>query len=228
MFDRREAGEGIKEALPVVLGYMPLGIAFGVLANQTGLSVAEATLMSALCFTGAGQYIAIGLLAAGGSWVTIILANLLVNVRYFLFSTSLVPYLRSIRPGIASLLMLGLTDETYAVSIVHYRNKEATSPYILGLNLTSYASWVGSTLLGSSLGHIITNTDKLGLNFALPAMYAILLVLVVNDRQHLIVALVAIVGCLILASFFPQTLNNLSNIIIAALIAASVGVMIKK
>ena len=77
---------GIRQAVPVMLAYIPLGLAFGVLAVEAGLSVAETTLMSALVFTGAGQYIAIGIIAAGGSMLTIIMANLLVNLRYFLFS----------------------------------------------------------------------------------------------------------------------------------------------
>lgn len=57
--------EGMRDSIPIVLGYFPLGFAFGVLAAQVGLSVFQATMMSVLCFTGAGQYIAIGVVQAG-------------------------------------------------------------------------------------------------------------------------------------------------------------------
>ncbi|NLB18251.1 MAG: AzlC family ABC transporter permease [Syntrophomonadaceae bacterium] len=223
-----EAWAGIKAGIPVVLAYLPLGLAFGVLATEAGLTISEATLMSALVFTGAGQYIAIGLLAAGGSAFTIIMANFLVNIRYLLFSTSLVPHLKKIPTGLASVLMLGLTDETYAVAAVHLRENEATVPYLAGLNLSSYLSWVASTCLGASIGHMIANTEQLGLNFALPAMYTILLVLVFSCRKHLSVAIIAVVVCLLIAFLFPTTLSNLSNIIVATLVAATAGVIIKR
>ncbi len=228
MSNRAEVLTGAKASIPVALAYVPLGMAFGVLAVEVGLSAGEATMMSALVFTGAGQYIAIGLLAAGGSGLTIILANLLVNLRYFLFSTSLVPYLRNIPTGTASALMLGLTDETYAVASVHFRENSATTPYLSALNLTAYLSWVLSTLLGANIGHLIPDTDQLGLNFALPAMYTILLILVINERRHLMAAIISVIVCLLTAILFPVTLTNLSNVILAAVVASTVGVMIKK
>ncbi len=219
---------GIRHAIPVMLAYMPLGLAFGVLATEAGLSAAETTLMSALVFTGAGQYIAIGIIAAGGSMLTIIMANLLVNLRYFLFSTSMVPQLKALPTGAASALMLGLTDETYAVAAVHFKENPATIPYLAGLNVSSYLSWVGSTFLGASLGSIITNTEQLGLNFALPAMYTILLILVISERKHIMVAVASVVVCLVVAYLFPATLSNLSNIIIASLVAATLGVIVRR
>mgnify|MGYP001007019904 CR=1 FL=1 len=166
---QKELQKGMKEAIPIVLGYLPLGFAFGVLAIETGMSVAQATMMSVLCFTGAGQYIAIGVMQAGGAVITIILANILVNLRYLLFSTSTVPYLKDKeQPLVASLLSYGLTDETYAVAINHYQDHPATASYLAGLNLTSHLGWIGSTFLGAVLGSFITNTDRLGLGFALP------------------------------------------------------------
>ncbi len=228
MLQKNAAVEGIKEAIPIVLGYVPLGFAFGVLANETGLSVPEATFMSLMCFTGAGQFIALGFLAVGGSFITIILANLLVNVRYTLFSTSLIPYLKVLPTKWATILMLGLTDETYAISMVHYQQKPASVPYVAGLNLTAYASWVISSMLGAAFGYLITDPAKFGLDFALPGMYAILLVLVISNRRHLKVALISVVICLALAYLFPVMLSNLSNIIVAAVAAATAGVFLKR
>jgi 4-azaleucine resistance transporter AzlC len=225
---KNAVAEGIKDAVPVVLGYVPLGFAFGVLASETGLTVAEATFMSIMCFTGAGQYIALGLLAAGASPITIILANLLVNLRYALFSTSLIPYLKILPTRSAAALMLGLTDETYAVSMVYYAKKPASVPYIASLNLTSYASWVISGFSGATFGYLITDPSRFGLDFALPGMYAILLVLVITSQRHLITALIAVAVCLIMAYVFPVTLSNLSNIIVAAVVAATAGVLFKR
>jgi 4-azaleucine resistance transporter AzlC len=224
---QKELKQGITEAVPIVLGYLPLGFAFGVLAKEAGMSVAQAVMMSVLCFTGAGQYIAIGIMQAGGAVITIILANILVNLRYLLFSTSTVPYLKDrVQPLVASLLSYGLTDETYAVAMNHYQDHPATASYLAGLNLTSHLGWIGSTLLGALLGSFITNTDRLGLGFALPAMYTCLLVLMINRRTDIWVAVFTAVTCLVIGYLVPAMMDNLSNLIIATVIGATLGVII--
>ncbi|HZK42761.1 MAG TPA: AzlC family ABC transporter permease [Syntrophomonadaceae bacterium] len=223
----QETIDGITDALPIVLGYLPLGFAFGVLAVEAGMTVTQATVMSILCFTGAGQYVGIGVMQAGGAVLTAIIANLLINLRYFLFSTSLVPHLKVIPTKIAAFLSYGLTDETYAVAINRYQSKSASAYYMAGLNLTSHMGWIGSTLLGAVLGNLITNTDKFGLGFALPAMYICLLVLLVSKRNEAVVAAIAAVLCLVIGHLYPPSMANLSNIIIATLIAATIGVMLR-
>lgn len=222
---RSEVQAGMLDAIPIILGYLPLGFAFGVLASEVGLSVFEATMMSVLCFTGAGQYIAIGLMQAGATVMTIILANFLVNLRYTLFATSLVPHFKGKIPNwMASLLSYGLTDETYAISMKHYKQHDASAGYLAGLNLFSHVGWIGSTVLGAVLGEMITNTNRIGLNFALPAMYICLLVLVSSRRNDHIVAMLAAFTALLIGFFFPGTMSNLSNVIIATIFAASLGV----
>jgi len=224
---QKELKQGIKDALPIVLGYLPLGMAFGVLATEAGLSVMQATMMSVLCFTGAGQYITIGIMQAGGAIITIIIANFLVNLRYLLFSASTVPYLKERMPVFtASLLSYGLTDETYAVAMSHYQDHPATAAYMAGLNLTSHLGWIGGTLLGALLGSFITNTDKFGLDFALPAMYTCLLIFMIKRKADIWVAVSAAVICLVIGYLVPAAMSNLSNIIFATIVAATLGVMI--
>lgn len=217
---------GMKDAIPIVLGYLPLGFAFGVLATEAGMSIMQATVMSVLCFTGAGQYIALGVMQVNGAVITAIIANLLINLRYFLFSTSLVPHLKVVPTKIAAFLSYGLTDETYAVALNRYQNKQASGSYMAGLNLTSHLGWIGSTLLGALIGALITNTDVIGLGFALPAMYICLLVLLVTKRIEALVAIIAAILCLIIGYIYPTSMANLSNIIMATLIAATIGVML--
>lgn len=223
---RNELALGMRDAFPIVLGYLPLGMAFGVLAGEVGFSIFQATMMSVLCFTGAGQYIAIGIVQAGGAIITIVIANILVNLRYFLFATSMVPKLKGNVPTLwAAILSYGLTDETYAVAMNRYQTHRPSTEYMAALNLTAHAGWISSTLLGAWLGAFITNTDKLGLGFALPAMYICLLVLVIGRRSDCYVAILTAVLCLIIGYFFPATMANLSNIIIASMIGATVGVL---
>ncbi|MFA7077642.1 MAG: AzlC family ABC transporter permease [Syntrophomonas sp.] len=226
---KQELKQGINDSIPIILGYLPLGFAFGVLANEVGMSIIQATMMSVLCFTGAGQYIAIGVMQAGGAVFTIILANVLVNLRYLLFSTSLVPYLKGRVPtAIGSLLSYGLTDETYAVAMNRYQDHPPTASYMAGLNLSSHVGWIASTLLGAILGSYIGNTDRLGLGFALPAMYICLLVFMIKRKSDVFVAVSSALFCLLIGYLVPTTMGNLSNIVIATIIAASLGVLISE
>ncbi len=226
---KQELKQGIKDSVPIILGYLPLGFAFGVLANNVGMSIIQATMMSVLCFTGAGQYIALGIMQAGGAVFTIILANILVNLRYLLFSTSLVPYLKGRVPTVVgSLLSYGLTDETYAVATNRYQNHLPTASYIAGLNLSSHLGWIASTLLGAIVGNYIGDTDRLGLNFTLPAMYTCLLVFMIKRKSDVFVALSSALLCLAIGHLVPATMGNLFNIIIATIVAASLGMLINE
>lgn len=224
---RHEIRRGMTEALPIVLGYLPLGFAFGVLARDAGMSAVQAIAMSVLCFTGAGQYLTVGIMQAGGAVLSIILANLLVNLRYMLFATSTVPHLKDrVRPLAASLFSYGLTDETYAVAMRHYQGHPATAAYLASLNLTSHLGWIGSTVLGAVLGGLIPDTERWGLGFALPAMYIFLLVLLIRRRADIWVALLTAALCLIIGQLAPALMDNYANLIIATLIGATLGVII--
>lgn len=223
---KEEILQGMRDSIPIVLGYFPLGFAFGVLAVQVGLSIFQAGLMSILCFTGAGQYIAIGVVQAGGAVMTAVLANLLVNLRYFLFAASMVPHIKELPAVPASILSYGLTDETYAVAISRYQMHPATIAYMAGLNLTAHLAWISSTFVGAALGMLITNTDKYGFGFALPAMYICLMVLMINKRSDAIAAVSAALVCLLIGYLLPASMANMSNIIIATLAGATIGVIV--
>ena len=223
---KEEILQGMRDSIPIVLGYFPLGFAFGVLAVQVGLSIFQAGLMSILCFTGAGQYIAIGVVQAGGAVMTAVLANLLVNLRYFLFAASMVPHIKELPAVPASILSYGLTDETYAVAISRYQKHPATIAYMAGLNLTAHLAWISSTFVGAALGMLITNTDKYGFGFALPAMYICLMVLMINKRSDAIAAVTAALVCLLIGYLLPASMANMSNIIIATLAGATIGVIV--
>lgn len=106
---------GCRSGLPIAIGYLPIALAFGVLARTAGLSAGEATAMSALVFAGASQFMAINLISGGASAATIILATFVVNFRHFVMSASLSRRL-VLRWWEAALVGFGLTDETFVVN----------------------------------------------------------------------------------------------------------------
>ncbi|HWI65753.1 MAG TPA: AzlC family ABC transporter permease [Symbiobacteriaceae bacterium] len=217
--------DGIRAAIPVVLGYVPIGFAFGVLARSTGLSVAETGLMSLLVYAGASQFIGTGLLAAGIAAPSIIATTFLVNLRHLLMSTALVPSMRENQGWQNSLLAYGITDETFAVNTAILQGRPASPRFVAGLHVTAQSSWVIASVVGALAGHLVGDTNALGLDFALPAMYVGLLMpnLRGEDRTaRLGAALVAAVLCAGMAVLFP---SSSWGIILATVVAATVGVM---
>jgi len=217
---------GVKAGAPVMLGYLPIGFAFGVLARAAGLSVAETGLMSLLVYAGSSQFIGTGLLAAGVAAPSIIATTFLVNLRHLLMSTALVPSLRHNAPWQNTLLAYGITDETFAVNTAILQGRPATPGFIAGLHISAHACWVASSVVGALAGQLVGDTNALGLDFALPAMFVGLLMpnLRGEDRKarYGAAAVAALVAVAIIVAF-PGTSWS---IIIATIIAATVGVLL--
>lgn len=214
--------DGIKSAVPIVIGYVPLGLAFGVLAEKGGLSPWEAALMSILVYSGSGQLVSLGLLAQGAAIGSIIATVMVVNLRYLLFSASLAPKVQNLSRPVLAFLSSEITDESFAVSISRLEEEPADKNYLLGLYMTAQLSWVLSSLVGASVGNLITNIEAFGVNFALPAMFIALLVLQLKNRMFIVVAAAGGLLSVILAPFTG------ANVIFATVIAAALGVALTK
>jgi len=220
---QKEFIQSIKKASPIVLGYVPIGLAFGVMAVQQGLTILEIFLMSLLVYAGSAQFIAAGMMAAQASIGGIIATTFLVNLRHLLMSASLSPYLKGLSPLLQSVISFGITDETFAVGITEVKRESWGSSFFLGLHFTSHLSWIISTVLGGVLGNLIPNPDKLGLDYALPAMFIGLLLMQMNNLREVLVALFS--GALSIGLL--TLLDGNWNIILATIIGATVGVVME-
>lgn len=212
---------GSKAALPIVLGYFPLGLAFGVLAREAGLNVFEAVAMSFLVFAGAGQYIAISLFKAGVDTIAIIATTFLINLRMLLMGMALQPKLKGWSKPRLAVIAAEITDETFVMASSHYEEHEPSWPFHLGLNVTSHLAWVCSSGLGAALGNLVQEPSRFGLNFALPAMFIALLVGQVKNRTAFIVACGAGLTSLLAKTLLPGNWN----IMLATLMGATLGVV---
>ena len=215
---------GIKRAVPIVVGYVPVGIALGVLAADIGLSPFETGLMSLFVYAGSAQFIAVKLLGINASAFTIIITTFLVNLRHLLFSASLSPYFKEIKQKLIPIISFGITDETFAVSITDVREKALSHFYFFGIYVTSYLAWIASTILGSALGSLIPDTKALGFDFALPGMFLALLCMQLKSFKNLVVALSAGFMSMLFLILIPGNWN----VILATVIAAVLGVIIER
>lgn len=165
---------GIKAAIPTMLGYVSIGLAFGIVASETGLSSFETFLTSLLIYSGSGQFVLCALLLVRAELSSIAVTVFLTNLRHFLMNlhtATLFP-----KASFWQQLLIGsfMTDESYGVLLgAELQNGSATvSPmWMYGNNFASYVTWCVATTLGAMLGNLLPNPAALGIDFALVAMF---------------------------------------------------------
>ena len=166
---------GMRLALPIVLGYAPVGFAFGVMGMQAGMTPATVALMSLFVYAGSSQLIAAGLLTAGVGTAGIVLAAFVVNLRHLLMSAALTPYLRRWTRPQQALFSFELTDETFAANLGRFSSRGVNKGETFGLNVCAHICWVAAGLGGALFDSAVGDVQPLGLDFALPAMFIALL-----------------------------------------------------
>ena len=160
---RSEFLSGVKAELPLLLGVIPFGLIYGVLALDAGLPPVAALAMSSIVFAGSSQFIGAQLIKAGALGVVIVATTFVVNLRHMLYSASLAPHLKHLRTGWKWLLAYLLTDEAYAVSITHYNSPEAAAT---SLDRSTIASGGGSHAADSRAWEpaLLQDLDRLSLD----------------------------------------------------------------
>jgi len=215
--------DGAKAAWPICLGYFPIGLAFGVIAGKAGLTPLEIGLMSLLVFAGSAQFIAVSMLTGGAGLIPIVMTTFVVNLRHLLMSSSLSVFLRDLGTWRLALYGYGITDESFAVNLTRFRDEKWDWRRALVVNHLSNAAWVGSTVVGGYAGEFIPH-GAFGIDYALIAMFLCLLVFQLRGALYWLIAAVA--GGL--AVFISIILPGNLYIVIASVLAATIGVLIRR
>ncbi len=166
--------KGAKDTFPLIVGAVPFGIIFGTLATTAGLSFAATMGMSLFVFAGSSQFVCVSLVTAGTAWPMIVLTTFVVNLRHMLYGATMVPFYKKLHPLWKMVLAFGLTDETFAVAVTRYMQKDDTSNrqyYNLGSMVFMYTNWNLCTLIGLTAGKTFPGISEWGLDFAMPATF---------------------------------------------------------
>lgn len=166
---------GARLALPIILGYLPVGFAFGVLAMEAGMTPVTVGLMSYFVFAGSAQLIAVGLLSGGVGAAGIIITTFVVNLRHLLMSAAMAPHLRRWSRRQQAWYSFEMTDETFAAGLGRFLSHGVNRREVLGLHMIAHMGWVAGGVGGALFGSVIGDVEPLGLDFALPAMFIALL-----------------------------------------------------
>jgi len=214
---------GFQRALPIILGYLPVGFAFGVLAVKNNIPPSLAVALSIGMFAGAGQFVTISMWISGAGLVSTTVAVLVTNLRYLLMSLALVPHSTSLKGIPRFIFGWHITDEIFAVNVTALQNGWPINlTTLFSTSFLAQAGWVGGTALGVFCGGLLTDVKPLGLDYALTGMFIALVVPQCTDRPQVVVALLAAIlsVCLRLAGLGQW------NVVLATVIAASIGVLL--
>ena len=212
---------GVRDGLPICLGYLSVSFAFGIFATGSGLSLMESVLISIFNLTSAGQLAAVPIIVGGGSLVELALTQLVINLRYALMSVSLSQRLgESVRLRDRFLIAFANTDEVFAVA--SSQPSCVGRRYLFGLILTPPIGWTVGTLLGAMAGSLLPPIVLSALSIAIYAMFiAIVVPVAKTDRK---IALCAIISILLSCAFyFIPVLSSIPSgfVIILCSVAAS-------
>lgn len=215
--------EGITSAIPIVIGYFPIAMAFGLLAKNASISLIDTALFSMMVYAGASQFMALDLIIIGVSTSSIILATFLLNLRHMMMSASLSVEFKDINKKYLPLLAFGITDETF--SVVSFNKDKISLPFIMVLHILAYSSWALGTMAGYLSGEIIPSSLQSSLSIGLYAMFAALLFPEIKkSKRILFLSLISVIVYVIL--FYSNIFTSGWDIILGIIISSALGVII--
>ena len=171
---KAEFSAGLKTIAPIIVAAMPIGLVFGAVAAARGLSPLEATLMSAMVFAGGSQFVAMDIWTHPASWTALGFAALLVNVRHVLMGASLGRKMDAFSSWQKYLAVLVMADENWAMAEARARKTRLTPAFFAGLSVIFYLNWIACSLAGALLGAFLGDPAVIGLDFAFPAVFVVL------------------------------------------------------
>ena len=214
--------QGISAVLPVCFGYIPIGLAFGVIAGKAGLGPVETGAMSMIVYAGSAQFIAISMLSAGAAVLPIIITTFVVNLRHLLMSSSMSMYLKRNKKTSLSFFSWGITDETFAVNLERFINASWDIKKGLIVNFAAYFTWIASTIAGNLCGQFVPD-GAFGIDYVLTAMFLGLLVFQLRGRIYVITGVLSGALAVIFSLVLPGNIY-----IVAGSVTAVTLIMIMK
>jgi len=226
----------LKYSVPVMLGYPVIGFAFGLIMSDAGYPLWLTAAMSVLMYTGAGQYIAVGLFAAGASLWEAALVQLIVGARHIAYGLSMIN--RMPFSGLRKVYCIfGLTDETFALlsSLPENKSEElnvsgiknpipacSIGSFMFLVTLFNQSYWVMGSLIGAAAGSLLPYNIE-GISFALTALFIVLMLEQIIKIRKPGIFIVSGISAILCAVFLPSRFSLLAAIAFALAINSLLG-----
>ena len=163
----------VKATLPVMAGYLVLGIGFGVLMHSRGLGLGWTALMSIFIYAGSMQYVGVELLTTGAGLLSTALMTLMINARHFFYGLSMLDKYKNMGKG-TPYLIFSLTDETYSLLCTD-ETQEGRKAYYYMVSIVNHCYWVAGSVIGALLGMALP-FDTTGVDFAMTALFVVIFI----------------------------------------------------
>lgn len=191
--------KAVIKTLPVMAGYMVLGMGFGILLKVNGYGAWWAFLMSLFIYAGSMQYVSIPLITGGASFISIAITTLMVNARHLFYGISMIHKYKG--AGIKKLyLMHALTDETYSLVCTDSNAEAERHGYYLIISLLNHCYWMIGSVLGALIG-VLIKFDAKGIDFSMTALFVTVFVeqwMSTKEHRPALIGIGASVICLLL------------------------------
>lgn len=224
---RRDFASGIRDGIPIALGYLSVSFGFGIMAVSNGLSVLAAVLISITNLTSAGQVAGLTVIASNGGFIEMAIAQLVINLRYSLMSLSLSQKLDKRFTVLSRLAVsFGITDEIFAVS--SGKTEEVSKHYMAGLISLPWVGWALGTFLGAAAGEILPEKLKAALGIAIYGMFVAIFVPAARKALGVLVVVIIAVTASCCLKYIPlfDGISDGFAIIICTVIAAAAGALL--
>lgn len=219
--------KGMKDGIPIALGYLAVSFTLGIAAKKAGLNALESTIMSLTNNTSAGEFAALSIITTSATYIEMALTQLIINIRYMLMSCSLSQKMQK-NTSLIKRLLLGycITDEVFAISYAY--NGEYDPVYSYGAMSLSATGWSLGTFLGVILGNILPTSIMNALGVALFAMF--IAIIIPPAKKDKVISLAVVIS---MASSWTFTripyLKNISSgfriVIITVVVATVIAVL---
>lgn len=210
-------GTAFKSSIPVLFGYITLGIAYGILLTGSGYPWWLATLSGVIVFTGAGQMLAVGLFAAGTPLTAIILSELLISVRHVVYGLTLITKYKGAGKW-KPYLVFAITDETYSIlTTTDFDDEKERFNFYGLLSFFNQCYWIMGSTLGGLLGTVIP-FDLSGVDFALTALFIVLTIEQIQKTKDVVSPIAGAVTTVIAIILWKLGLIASTNILMIAIV----------
>ncbi|MCI8310702.1 MAG: AzlC family ABC transporter permease [Lachnospiraceae bacterium] len=224
---RQDFQYGLRDGVPIALGYFSVSFSFGIMALKGGLSVLQAAITSLTNMTSAGQFAGLQIIIAGGTLLEMAATQLIINLRYALMSLSLSQKLSgNVTLWQRFIIAFANTDEIFAVAMSH--NRELTFSYMVGLQILPIIGWTSGTACGAVAGSMLPAAINSALSVALYGMFlAVVIPAAKKTRPVLLMALLAAaISCILYYVPLFQGISAGMSIIICTVAASVVGAIV--
>jgi len=210
------------DSIPVMMGYLVVGIAYGIYASDAGISAFQTVAMDFVIFAGSMQFVTVRLLNTAPAFLTVVLLTLLVNFRHLFYGLPLIEEYKEAK-GVKAYLIYALTDETFALTQQKLTlDKKDKIRYYFLITLLDQFYWVTGSVLGVVLFRFIPFSTN-GVEFAMTALFAVLFLEAMRDQKVRLDGYIALGLCVASLLLFPK-----AYFVLIALIAITLYIVVWK